>query len=115
LGRQVPGCAHAHTPACSLPSFLAAIWPAWQSCLPVTSVHSAELFLYRTLFTPNAPPVPASSPPQVYKALFDGVQVVAAKVLTGLTDERVFQSFVDEVGGGCLLGLLAPPLLPVTN
>jgi hypothetical protein len=51
----------------------------------------------------------------VYKALFDGVQVVAAKVLTGLTDERVFQSFVDEVGGGCLLGLLAPPLLPVTN
>ena len=37
--------------------------------------------------------------PQVYKALFDGVQVVAAKVLTGLRDERVFESFVHEVGG----------------
>lgn len=36
---------------------------------------------------------------QVYKALYDGVQVVAAKVLTGLADERVFQSFVREVGG----------------
>ncbi|EFN59227.1 hypothetical protein CHLNCDRAFT_138200 [Chlorella variabilis] len=33
---------------------------------------------------------------QVYKALYDGVQVVAAKVLTGLADERVFQSFVRE-------------------
>jgi hypothetical protein len=43
--------------------------------------------------------LPPASPLQVYKALFDGVQVVAAKVLTGLTDERVFQSFVDEVGG----------------
>jgi hypothetical protein len=35
----------------------------------------------------------------VYKALYDGVQVVAAKVLTGLRDERIFQSFVREVGG----------------
>lgn len=33
---------------------------------------------------------------QVYKALYDGVQVVAAKVLTGLTDAGVFQSFVHE-------------------
>jgi hypothetical protein len=34
---------------------------------------------------------------QVYKALYDGVQVVAAKVLTGLNDERVLDSFVREV------------------
>ncbi|KAL4419259.1 hypothetical protein ABPG77_001197 [Micractinium sp. CCAP 211/92] len=33
---------------------------------------------------------------QVYKALYDGVQVVAAKVLTGLGDERLFQSFMRE-------------------
>ncbi|PRW58424.1 serine threonine- kinase isoform B [Chlorella sorokiniana] len=33
---------------------------------------------------------------QVYKALYDGVQVVAAKVLTGLSDERMFNAFVRE-------------------
>lgn len=33
----------------------------------------------------------------VYKALYDGVQVVAAKVLTGLSDERMFNAFVREV------------------
>ena len=41
-------------------------------------------------------------PVQVYKALYDGVQVVAAKVLTGLGDERVFQSFVREVREGAV-------------
>lgn len=35
--------------------------------------------------------------PAVYKALYDGVQVVAAKVLTGLSDERMFNAFVREV------------------
>lgn len=39
-----------------------------------------------------------SQTPTVYKSLYDGVQVVAAKVLTGLSDERMFNAFVREVG-----------------
>lgn len=41
----------------------------------------------------------------VYKSLYDGVQVVAAKVLTGLSDERMFNAFLREVRCGQVAAL----------